>query len=67
MKTKGTIEILRNKGLTDQEIEDIMNARSARLIQDAYTTGMKEGVRATLANLIQAAKYARLTDEELMA
>lgn len=63
---KGTIATLRNKGLTDQEIEDILNARSSRLIQDAYTTGMKEGVRATLANLIEAAKYARMTNEELM-
>jgi len=60
-----TIALLRSKGLTDQEIQDIINQRQSRLIVDVYTKGFRQGVRSTIEGLFAATKLANQTDKEL--
>lgn len=58
----GTIALLRFKGLTDQEIQDIIDQRQTRLIVDVYTKGFRQGVRSTLEGLFATTDK---TNEEL--
>ena len=64
MNNMSTVALLRSKGLTDRDIQDIIDLRQAKQLQDTYTKGFKDGVRSTIGVFAEVAKYQQ-TDEEL--